>query len=562
MIQSINLQINGKSVTEPIDWQGISINSLFTGLSNLASTEGFSFILIDDAFKAVQKHIKNGDIFKGLPATLQIQEDDLKVNVINGYFDLTNEYEEEEDRCKVSFKTLRGKEQILNQLEGLTALLLYREGWIKDSDFVDGNFVVEKPIETEKLILTIVLIYELQEQIRVLTKELVYIIAEISSFVATLPGGSVGAVILTAAKLIGKLAYYVAVLILLTKMIVDIVSLFFLLPFQSKGISWKKLLSAPFERAGYTFVSDIQELNYIYYPSAPIQTETSFFKNILPVFPKNKVGIPKSSDFGYLSSEWVDFCTKIFDGEFYFDGNTVTFFSKKFPIEKKQKPFRFDDIYLPSFKLNTNELKASKYVTFSYDSANQWSMNDFTNCSYEKRSYMDYNNKEVRLLKGLDESRFPLAVAPRKNSKNDIQKFISEVVKIANNLAKFMGGNIPKSLTTDTIGCIVLSDPYWSTPYIATTSGNLETGYKSKISPKYFIEKYWNTYKQFKLVEGLVIPCTLKEFEGIMSNKNALINGKTCEFSKAEYLFDRGVINCDIKIPYLYTNKIKEVGYE
>lgn len=562
MIKGVNLQIKGKQVTEPVDWMGVSFVSTFNGQSALAEVEGKVFTLVGSAYNEVIKHYNAGDIFKGLPVTMQFFEDDSKLTALDGYFDLTDEFSYEEDRCYCKFKTLQGKLNILEQINGMTYYSLYKDGFLKSSDFGDGEFVLEKPFEIDKFIMSIILIYILEEQIEKVIKDLANTIGDITAMILNYPTGSLAAFVMAILRAIAQVAYAVALIVVLTKAIIEILNYFFPPTFFSKGVTWRALMEAPFRKLGYTFKSDIQELSYVYYPSAPSQESTNFFKNLKPQMPVNKDGVPKSNDFGYFAKDWMDFMVKMFDGAFYFNGTTVTFYSKKFQIEKASKPFVFNDIYIRSLKPNTSDIQASKFVTYSYDATNHWSINSFAGSAYEKRQYIELASKEVNLLKGLDEFRAYVCIAPRKNDKNFLQEISTIVVKTANKLASVIGKKLPKNITDNTIGSIVISEPFYSMPMIAPNFGKLKADHKDKISPKYFIEKYWNVDDQYVIAENVTIPMRFKEFIATTKNNLCVINNISGKFENLVYNFADCKATATIYLKRNYTKKIKTRSYE
>ena len=91
------------------------------------------------------------------------------------------------------------------------------------------------------------------------------------------------------------------------KLFVSFVQLFLPPTVRNKGIKFRTLLEKSCEKFGYTLESPIEELDFYYYlPSKPCSNETNIFKNLLPKNIPTEIGVPSTSDYGYLINETWD----------------------------------------------------------------------------------------------------------------------------------------------------------------------------------------------------------------------------------------------------------------
>ena len=264
--KSIQTLIKGQQVKEPIDWQNNTIHASYGTDSPQPQIETDRFEYTLDGAAKIIEHKDNGDIFEKLPIQQIYRQDDDTYVALDGYFDVSDGYEEllptwgEEERPNrvlVKFKQDESVTNFLSQINGVSYGSLVQDGTITNSDYTTIKTAIVKRANFLEVATIILTIYLIQKQIQDVIKSIKDSVQQVIALASTPPFGGVGAIILAVASLILQVAYAVVLIALLAKLIKQLIELMLPPIVKNKGIKFRTLLEKSCEKYGYTLESPI-----------------------------------------------------------------------------------------------------------------------------------------------------------------------------------------------------------------------------------------------------------------------------------------------------------------
>ena len=214
----LKFTINGITVDAPIEWEDISINSTFEdGVQPSITTSEFKFV--NEGADQIRQYILDGNIFEGMPILIQAYNKDTSISVFKGFLDLSDNFEDVLSTPEVRAKIRKdnGLDTLNDQLSDLTYGHLEQIGVFKQSDYINVDYKVVKPVQPLELLITGVTIY-------LLAKELAEAIKDIGNTIATGAGdfsggllGPVGAAIFFALAIAIQVIYAALILVAFRK---------------------------------------------------------------------------------------------------------------------------------------------------------------------------------------------------------------------------------------------------------------------------------------------------------------------------------------------------------
>jgi hypothetical protein len=581
---ALNLLINGKPVTEPTEWKDIQFKAAYGTNSNQPSIESDRFTLVLDACREVLNHVNSGKIFEELPVEMSFDN----YQLFEGFVDTSEELEfiepsfgannEEPIQVSAKFKKDDAIQYFVEKLNGVSYGSLLEDGTITESDFATIDTIVRKRANFLEVAITIVTIYLLKKQIQDTIRKTIESIQDVIAIATGGITGGIAAAVYSIALAILQVAYSVVLLALLTNLVTQII--FLLVPprVKNKGMSFKKLLSKACEKFGYTLQTNITDLDlYHYLPSKPYQNSEHIEQKVvdffLPVNRPNKVGIPSTSDYGYLLNEFFDLCTKMFNARTDVVGDTVFFYNADDEFWFSQSTFTPPiNLKFDSKRFNTEDLPQTRMLSFTTDVLDDWTIENYTGTAYEIKTETATGN--LGTIKGLDRIDFPLCLPNSKTKRNGLEEIVYQMAKFADSLVKVLGQKSSFAADFDQAvnNKLLVASNSFNIPKVVPLQGrNVPANHREICSAKYLYEKY-HFGKSFVLGEKLgqkvlysnvSIPFNIDNLQETINNGSFILNdGRKARFVELTYLLGQDTAQADIEVQEVYTDRLKELYYE
>jgi len=575
-VTSIQTLINGKNVKEPIDWQNNTIHASFgtDSVQPQIETDSFEFVL--NAAEAIIKHKDSGDIFEPLPCQQIYSQRDNEYVSLDGYIDVSDGYQEisptwgsieKPNRVLVKFKQNESITSFTEQIQGVTFGSLLEEGLISSQDYTTIKTAIVKKANFLEVATSIITIYLIQKQIRDSIKEIQKTIVDIA-------GAGLAAGIVATALAVIQIAYAVALIALLVKLVKSLIDLLIPPIIKNKGIKFRTLLEKSCSKFGYNFVSPIEELDtYYYLPSKPYSNETKIFDNLIPKYVANEVGIPSTSDFGYLINEFWDLMKSMFNTKIAVDGNDIILRNADDTFWVKNSDFKpYQTINFPTKSYNTQDLKQTRMMTFTTDINDEWTTENYTGTSYEIKTESTSNSVN-NSIKGLERIDIPLCLPNNKVKTSPIEDLMISIARFADDLAGIIGkkSNFMKQIQNNRINVLKVSqNDYSIAKIVPLISNQLPPNHRDLLSAKTLMNKYHfgksfvgDALGQKVIYNDVDIPFVLSDLLKTLKNGTFILSdGRVAEFINIDYNFSKDTANCSLSVQEVYTKKLKEVTYE
>ena len=582
-ITSIQTLINGKEVKEAIDWQNQTIHATFGTDSTQPQVETDRFEYVLDGAKAIIEHVAKGNVFEPL-ACQQIYSDGTNnFTALDGYFDMSEGYEEVQptwgdierpNRVLVKFKQNESVTDFVDQINGVSFGSLVEEGLISSQDYTTIKTIIVKKANFLDVATLIISTYLVSKQIIDTIKSIQDNIANISAIITGGATGGLAAAVFTVASLIIQLAYTLALIALLVKFVITLIELFIPPVVKNQGIKFRTLLEKSCEKFGYTLESNIDELDsYYYLPSKPFTNETNIVKDLIPQNVGTEIGIPSTSDYGYLINEFWDLMKSMFNTKIAVVNDTIQLRNADDEYWLKQSTFKpHKSINFPTKQYNTEDLKQTRMMTFATDLNDEWTIENYTGTSYEIKTESTsgtINNS----IKGLERIDIPLCLPNNKDKPNAIEKLMLTLAGFADDLADVIGqsSNFRAKIEQNRINVLKVSqNDYGTAKIVPLVSNQLPPNHRDLLSAKVLMEKYHygksfvgDALGQKIIYNNFTIPFVLSDLKKtIESGTFTLDDGRVAEFIELNYNFAKDTAECSISVQEVYTEKLKEVTYE
>ena len=420
----------------------------------------------------------------------------------------------------------------------------------------------------------ILTIYLIRKQIQDAIIEIKRSIALVISTVAGGLSGSVAGAVLAVALLALQLAYATVLIALLVELVTNLIELLIPPTVKNKGISFRKLLQKSCEKFGYTLDSNIDELDiYHYLPSKGFTNEANILKGIIPKNVPTKIGIPSTSDYGYLINEFWDLMKSMFNTKIAVVGNVIQLRNANDNYWIAQSDFKLHKT--PNFaskKYNTDALAQTRMMTFVTDN-DEWTVENFTGTSFEIKTESTTNSVN-NSIKGLDRISIDLCLPNNKTKANPIEKLMIIIARGADELSSAIGKktNFAARIESNRINVLKVSTNDYSKPRIVPlVGGQLPPNHRDLLSAKVLMKKYHygksfvtnGQLGQKVIYNDVTIPFVLSDLQKTLKNGTfTLPDGRIAEFIEIDYNFSKDTAECSLSVQEVYTNKLKEVTYE
>lgn len=574
--KSANLQfyLNGEEINAPVQWKDIAILATFENDAVQANITIDQFEFVNQAREIIINHLNDGRIFEGLPFQIVATGTNNSLTVFDGLIDLTNEFDNQADsvRAVCSIAKKDGLNTLEQRLSALNYDYLYELGIITDADFVGVPYVIEKTDDSADIVLLLFMGVFLTDAIIQQIADTAEAIATASGILAAGITGAVGSAIFAVANALLQAAKLAALVIAFAELGRRVIELLAQPKRTHKGILLKTLLSKACEQLGYSFETDIADLdNIVYLPSNNGIDTRDALGRILSVNTIEK-GTPAVNDFGFNAVEAFEIATDYFNAKTAIVDNTVQFRSKDSSFWIKTASYTMPDVLIESEQYNTDELIANKLFSFDTDTLDEWTAIDFTGTNYEViTNSVDPQN--TSFVKGLQEVRYNVCLGSRKEKESALQSALRNLAGIFDDVINIFGGNSDlQGLFDDPQGVLRVSQNNHSKPKLLyLQNGNIPANHRELLSAKASYNNYHyydsfvlgNYNGQKRLYNGVRVGFGLDDFVKLIENSYFYTNeGEIAQAIKIEsnLALDFAVMSYFIRQPY--TERLSETVIE
>jgi hypothetical protein len=482
-LTKIRASLNGVNVNLPEEWQGLQLQASFENDNIQANIQTEEFTFVDEAREEIERHIKLGYFYEGLPFKLQVNKGNLNYLAFEGYLDLQSSYTKlSTDRVVSRIQKLSGLNTFGEKISGLTFGYLDSLGIIKS---VDVEYLVEKRKNFLEIVMTSLMIYLMIKELAELTRRLA---DNIISFISLLTGGGtftsiIGSALLLAGKILLDIAYGAIMVKAIIEMTEELMKQFISPVKKYKCCSFFELMRATCQHLGYNFSSSITDLKLFHnLPSNPYED-------------KIETGVPRVEDSSlYNCGDFFNVMSRMFDAKIGIIGDTVYFENLDSDFWVTQSTYELPDVFTDSVRKNGEELAGTRLVSYQTDPLDEWTVENIKGTFYEiKTLQQDYRNGiEYLTINSVDDRVLPYALPNRKNNLNDLERLLKELGQIVDNVVNAFGGSSNlASKVQSRVGMLLLGTDVHSVPRIIPLSGGkLPTDYRDLVSAKTIYEKY------------------------------------------------------------------------
>jgi len=553
----VQYRLGGNLIDNPTERQDTSVQVQFDeGTQGSIETSQLTFV--NEAYTIIKDTIQSGLVTEGLPLTITIQEGEESTEVFNGYLDFSTleDLTGSEPKFLASIVEQDGLTNLSESLEGVTFALLEAKGFITSSDYQEVKYLIEKQVALLEQAFLALSVFLMIKEIAEASFRLSQQIAIISAIVTTPISGQVGALIYAVASALFEIAYIfimgAALLDLIQQFIENLIS--FEREFQ--GIKYKTALEKIFSYLGYTFVSPIPEIDtYVYLPS---KAEG-----------RSDKGIPFDSDFGFVANEFVSMVLDMFRAEIFVVNNEVQLRTKKDPFFQSQSTFQLPDVLEQPFSLNINEIKESRFISFQDDISDAYTVSNWKGTSFVVTTLpITQNIPKNNLIKGLEETRFPVALGNRKEELSILEEALNTFFEAANFALSALGASNITNTIQARKGMLIISQPFFNVPKVLNMQGNrLAQNSREGLSARYLWENYLNYdsfiednfKRQRKVFEGIEIPFSYSDYKKVKENSYFITpNGKRGKFTSLEWIIEADRAEASFWVEDVYTRNLQE----
>jgi len=374
----------------------------------------------------ILKHIAGGNsggpgIYEGLPIKWDIEDKNGRINILDHYLDLTNPDTLIDCDRIIATSRARGGIDWLNDItNNVYYNILLKNGTITSNDYIQVPYVISGIPDYKETAIAILTAYAILSTLRDMRKEMLKVIADISSITSAIAG------ILKALILI---VWIIATLLVIIQLIINIKDTLIQSIKYHAGMRLQRLLEAGATAIGLKFVSTIFN-DPIYRDTIIIPAK---FETLDDISDLDNRGFskPTTKSNGYFDGSYRELLAISKD---MFNAKLVII-GKELHLERKdtnvaQAKYKLPDIKLEPFRNNANELIANYAIEFRVDERDENTIDQYkgtiTNVLTQPKKIV---NSDMVLMKGAKTVSIPFALVKRKKTLTRVEKMMDNLFK-------------------------------------------------------------------------------------------------------------------------------------
>lgn len=566
--------LNGKKYNSPVEWQDATITAEYINDSSQPNLSIDSLQFVLESRLAILEWIENGGIFEGMPIKLDLTNINNGVVSFDGFVDFVESFIEYPDDgiIETSIRQDEGIDSFFNKIGSVTYGYLESIGVIGDSDYKSIDYTVEKKFNIVEVLITTIMIYLMEKELRESIMRLSKDIATISGIASSSLTGSVGALIFATLSALINVAYSVAMVIAIKNMTTSLIESLVPPKRTHKVLSLKRALEVVCSHFGYSFegVELFDKVHYL--PSNINEDEPNSFGYIKTAKGTQK-GIPNTLDLGYNCEEMFDLAKKLIDGRFAIINNKVILKSRSDSFWFRNSSYKLPDILIKNKSYNTESLYSTILISFRTDFNDEYTIENYKGTSYEvKTELLNASNQKNVLLKGLKEVSLGVALGSRKDKLTALENLLKNAAQVVDGLTGVLrGGTNFANKVKSRIGVLKVSSNWNNIPKLIYLNGNkIPNNHREYLSAKSLFENYYgeysfiaNSFKSQKAIYKLEnIPFGLEDYKKVTNNPYFIFKGKESKITKFEWIIGSDKANVEFWSRDIYTRNLKETKIE
>ncbi len=328
-------------------------------------------------------------------------------------------------------------------------------------------------------------------------------------------------------------------------------------------MDFKTIMTKSCQHLGLVFVSDIDELSWVYIPEKDYKGGES-----------GETGFPTSDGPMGTFGDTIRVLKQMFNADYLIqDGKFI--FNRRDSFEVKSEYvmpsfFNNQERLLDNFYFNSDEMISNYNIHYQFDTQDKNTLDVNTGRVFQAITEpVSKTNSNMVSIKNISQISLPFSMGLRKESLNDVEKSVKEVAKIVDGLTGVFGnGTNFENDIKDRKGSLLMSSHFLSIGKVVAMSGSkLAANQRETISSlnlwnKYHFINSFATYNgehnQYFRYKEQRVPMTIKEFSSIMeTNKATDSNGNEYEIEKCVYNPYTTSALLDFRVKRKYTNNLK-----
>lgn len=382
--------------------------------------------------------------------------------------------------------------------------ILQIKGVYKQSDYISTKYITEKlnkDAEAGTLSLAaFTLSVAAFQQGKELGKDIANIFAHTAGGVS---GPIAGPAYAIAIALIDAIVF-AKIVIKTVKLGIEFAEIYLPPVFRHNTITQFNLLEKAVNHLGYSFETNITKMNNIVHFPGKIPQQNAISLGFPPPM---TFGLPKLGQPGQTLGEFIGIMLKMYRAQLAIIGNVVHLRSENDPFWEKNSAYILPDfgddevtaVNLKSEKrvFNIRDFKASTVISLSEDSTDEYTRVNWRGTNIQViREPIDINDENLLLHDGLDEVSIPFSLGTRKDTLDNVEQAVANVLTLIDDLVNLFGGNSNLAgFVTSRIGALRISEKTFSNPkfiYLEKVNGvhEIPLMHRKLLSAKVLYEEF------------------------------------------------------------------------
>lgn len=354
--------------------------------------------------------LSTGGAFEGIPYDLILEEGEIS-HKLEYYIDLTKpqlfSHGNKGVQVKCQIVKRKSVDWFYEKADGFSFAYLFDIGSITDDLFEAIDYLIEKEFDPIKTFLTILTIVFITESITQMIDEITDRIAEVTGIFTAIKA---------AIKIFLTLAKHSLTIIAIIALLRDFFNNIMLGVRKHNGMKVLDLMKIGSEHLGLEFKSSILEGEYRNAIILPSKSDKGFFKS-----DSENVGYPGRQSSVYKYGDMIRTMLIMFNASIRIKDNVLRLERRDF--WRSMTNYTLPNVDLPAYSLNTGEQKSNYLLRFLKDGSDLNTLENVDGLNYQSTAEPNITiEKDLNLLKGLDEKTIQLAQGHRKKELNNYEK--------------------------------------------------------------------------------------------------------------------------------------------
>jgi hypothetical protein len=524
-----------------------------------------TIVLPNEARDIINNWVAQNGIFQGIPYQLQLSTG----LTVEYYGDLVDSALYKDRDITLKLKRRKAFDNFFENAQSTTFELLKAKG-VNFNSF-NIPYIIVPPNQVEiGIVLSLSAFVMTKATIEAITKTaelVVELIGHLTPLVGVGVVIQVSNIIATLIKLTLQLAYTIALIIALKKLLDQLRELIFPKVRNFLGCKVKELISKGCNQLGYTFESTLLDSlsGLTILPVPLVKEKHKGFKSIFDHIQNDlnfafTKGYPTAQDttptlWSLIEAVETTFNakTRVVNGvvrtelKTYWEGTTTNQIESSLVLQNERQ-----DKYI----LNTADVWKRYYLHYQPDYSD---INTLDNFEYNDAEYstepLNVVNSDLITIKGLQDRSIPFALGTRKEKLNYVESLTKKLLKVIDSLA----GTSFASQIDKRVGVLVVSQQFYSvTKLMYTVNGKQPSNYSNFLSPT----KLWENYHYlnqiqingYKIKESVKFLMNDEKFVNLLNNNWVDIDGVKCEIISMEYIDRDSYALITYKEPFDYAS--------